>query len=343
MNRKRPNKLGFGPLAVLEWLCEAPMGNRFIATGGGGGRSGTRHVWFYEAGEPDADGSRKLSRFILGDDRGSDPGNALMIRMGGVTFVDTDGLTREGFDHRTPSPDRFGGKVSQSYFDFVAPFMKGRTREPFSYTDNIYVPNEGAYAFWREFGRPALDALRAEREEARRASDRIVLVSAVFVPDNEMPEEIRKVLPANISMPVRRPAARRAYATARVVKEGQGRLYVTEIQRLPTPPGGRWRDDPFSGSEPNVYVSKDDVMVDRASRSLGTKVAAIYAEQEEDSRSAIRQALDQLAPVLAQLGSRLDQQGSRAEDEVRDAIAEAARRASDDTDADSDAVATPRP
>ncbi len=237
MERKRPTKLGYAPLALLEWLCEAAPGDRLFCEGGGGPTT-SRHVWLFEAGPPGPDGRRPLTRIIPGTHAGHDA--AMLERLGGRASIDPSGLMREGFERYQESSSRMGPRHAQAW----GALARRYDTKWFSYTDNVYLPDKGAYAYWRSEGAGRLAALRAEREEARRLADRTVLLRGSWRPTPRLDDALARILPRGFRMPLAEEPFDRPYALARVVKATPTRLYVEDVRRLDAP--GREAGGPTS-------------------------------------------------------------------------------------------------
>lgn len=324
MERKRPSKLGFAPLALLDWLCEAPRGDRLFSEGGG---MSTRHLWLFEAGAAGPDGRRPLTRIIPGVRNGEDA--AMLERLGGRASFDATGLVREGFERYQEMSDRRAAKPGEAWESLARRY----DAKWFAYSDNVYLPTEAAYEYWRAEGRDRLASLRSERAEERRLADRTVLLRGSWRPAFRADAELARLLPRDFRMPVREEAFDRPYATARVVKATATRLYVEDVRRLDAPGQGSWADDVVrNGADGARWVDPAAVWLDPATgrgvRAL-REAADDYAQGAAD---AFAETLRAIAPALASLQARVAQKAAMRDDEVRAALAAAAEPDGDEAE-----------
>ena len=312
-DRTPPRKLGYGPLAVLEWLCEVPEGQRLMVQPSGPG------PWLFEAGPPGEDGRRPLRRSIID----SDP--VLRERFGGRGSVDVTGLVRVGFAHFQEMQGFRDADAKRAWADLSARYDTGH----FGYSHNVWVPGPEAYRYWRETGAPALAALRAARDAERARDERLVVIKAPWTPRREVPEALARMLPKDFRHPLAPRRTERAYAIARVVRQTPTRLYVTDVERLAKGAGWSVSEDPVRNSADGEYVEPSAVMMDGATPRAARALAAIEAEHAAEAEEAFQETLRRIAPALLDLSMLLDQRAARRDDEIREAI-EAARAAGDE-------------
>ena len=312
MESNAPRKLGFGPLALMEWLCAAPAGERMFSRGGGPDNS---HLWLFEAGPAGEDGRRPLRRIIPGDRDGE--GAAMLAALGGRAAFDTHALTREGFEHRQHASGHLSQAGAAAWDDFSARY----DAKWFRYTDSVSIPGPGAYAYWQAHGRGQLAALRALREERLREADRPVLVRAPWQPDPAMPDDLARIAPPRFRMPAVERGFDRPYATARVTKVTPRRVYVTGVERLSAPGEGRFLREPLNRAADGLWVSPGDVWLDPCDPAAVESLRAACDAYAEGACEAVLAAMHVVVPAMKDLALALAQRAARREDEVREALA----------------------
>lgn len=310
-----PRKLGYGPLAILEWLCEAGEGERLLSVPSGGG------PWLFEALAAGPDGRRPLRRTVIAESA------ALKERFGGRATVDVSGLTRIGFEHYQEMDAARDPERKRAWTAFAERY----DTHPFGYTHSVWVPGPETFRYWQDGGKADLEAMRTARARERERSARLVLIKAPWTPSGKLPDDLARLLPRDFRLPLAPRKAERAYALARVVRETPTRLYVAEVERLSPGAGWSFADDPVRNSADGPYVEPGAVMMDHADRRAALAIAAVEEEHAAEADAALAETLRRIAPALLDLSSLLAQREARRVDEIR-GIAEAPGEARTDAD-----------
>jgi len=302
-------------LALMDWLTEAGPGRRIMRTSPFG-------IHLFEVVDRDG-GKPGLDRVYPSETTGrqaSEAERALLVRLGGRDKIDTMPMYRGGFfdvyhplqGHAPGGPEAYERFAAR----FDSPYVSGSG-------GSFYEPTETAFAFMAAQGRDQLAALVAREEAEREAVARTVLVGRSTVLRGEIPEDLARQVPAGMVLPVPSRRVTLPYATATVVRETAARLYVRDVRMVWDRPVHFSGPYPFSGHDPNMYVSPEDVIVDDPAPGLVERLVEIEADYHADLHRITADIVRQMLPLATEMYSRLLQKDSEREDLLREAISEA--------------------
>jgi hypothetical protein len=245
---------------------------------------------------------------------------ALLDRLGGRDTIDYHVLYAFKFIHGFNGLGHVGVDRAQSRKNYEA-FVAKLDRDYFHFSQTAYVLTRSGYEFWKEKGRAMATEARARREAERAAVARTVLIGGPATVRPRLPVDLAKKIPKGLQLPLPSRRIVVPYATATVVKSTPTRLYVRDVEILPSTEGLATR--PIGGSVPHQYVSPEAVMVDDCSPRLAARLAEIAVEFQADADAIGARIVEEMLPKLLDLDSRLKQKDA----ERADAVAEALRAA----------------
>lgn len=303
MTKKPKFKPTYPQLALMDWVLE--KGHRRFFTHTSGLHTGNQ-TWLYEAGPEDAEGKRKMVR-VYPSHRNDDV--AMLERLGGRDTIQTHQLYQQGFLIQI-SPTMNAGKMEKFLSQFSA-------RE-WHWMEQVYLVTAAGRTWWEDEGRELHRKAAAERRAEREAALRTVVVGGMAKVQPEISRELRAKIPDGIPLPIPSRKALRPQATATVVKETETRLYVTDVKSIRKRPIGE--REVVEGREPNLYVARENVIVDHATPDVARRMAEIDAEYEEDLNRIAEQTVEALLPALQDLASRMAQKDAEREDMMRELL-----------------------
>jgi hypothetical protein len=317
-------KFGYPSLALLDWLCEKGVDRRLFTAGGG---MSSRGAYLYEASEPNAEGKRSLRRIwpTSGPIEKNPDAQALLDRLGGRDTIDYTAMYQakflKGFNALGHNDiDQARGR--KSYETFVAKF----DRNYFHFSESAIIVTPDGYRYWEEYGREATAKMRADRESARSAAARTVVIGCTCTVRPRLSEELKRRIPEGVVLPLPMRRIIRPYATATFVKETPMRVYVRDVRALPEIGETYWRNRPVGGNAPNQYVSPEAIMVNGCDQSLAEKLHAIAIEFQDDIDAIGERIAAEMLPGLIDLNSRILQKDAERADAVADALREAGHK-----------------
>lgn len=297
----------FPQLALLDWLFERDRCRFFTYTAR---LDSTSEIGLYETSGVDEGGKKKLVRvFPTGAGKGD---VELLERLGGRSTIQTHTLYQQKFLTQLGAT---GGR-RESFDKFMSQF----SNENWHWAEIIYVPTDAARTYWQETGRGLFLAAAEKRKGVRAAVDRLVIVGARAKIHPRIPRELAERVPAGMTLPIPVRTAVRPQALARVVKETETRLYLSEVKPLRE----RAISEAYAveGFDPNLYVARENVILDHADARIARRLAQIDAEHVEDLNRIAEQAVEAILPALISLESKFLQKDAERADMLREAIAD---------------------
>lgn len=289
-----PRKLSLGNLALIEWIAENPA-KRFLV----------QNRYDFRLCEIKPEGGLRTVR--------PSQGGEILAKFGGRARIDTTPLYRGGFiSHFDPVGN--AGAVAKLRLRIGG----DATRDPFHFQDQIYTPKQAMLDFWERDGKRQIAAIRAERAEALAKVERMVILGAVRTIEPKVPEDLRNLLPQDLRLPLPSRRVLQPYATARVVKVSETRVYVADVVRAFDTD---YRADPVTGSAAGAYVEPASILMDPATPEAMEELVGIYKERVAEIESKYADTLREIAPALALLSNKLRQGDGMYEDLMREAIA----------------------
>lgn len=312
MTSNRKPKLGFGPLALLEWVTEMGPGTRFFT------RSDGDHLYLYTR-SVDQDGKPKVVRPwpASGDWRQNAEACEIMARFDNKVAADTYVFRGLGLFELYNSIGHTGidRKVEQKrYENFVRDFVGA---DLFHFSQTVYVPTEKAFAFMAETGAAQLAELRNKRAAARAAVNRTIVIGSPCTVRPDLPEDVRKLLPKGAVLPLPVRTFMRAYATATVIGESKDRLYLADIAQLPAIGEGQ---SPISGNDPHQYIQKSAVLVDHASAEVASALAQLDSEYADDFQRMSAELARKTIAIVTEMHSKMLQKDAEYRDSVQELL-----------------------
>jgi len=330
-SKSKKTKLSFGNLALLEWLCERPYG-RMFTNHNINPVTASNVTYLFEMGDPDENGKRKIARHYPSNSTGgkADEENvAFMKRFGGkVGGPECYRLSRAGF---TRSLSALNSSIDgkDDYDRFIATLE--RQRNPFHFSELLYFLTEAGLEYWKTEGRAEMERLRAEAAEKRESADRLVLLGVQSRISPQLPKHVQDAVRAGIPLPSLDRKLVRPYALVRVVKETANRLYVEDVEYVRKGQGSVYGI--IEGRAPNMYVSKEHVMLDNATRPGVAKVLDMDAEYVDEAQKVMLDAIERILPILREADLRLKQKAAGHDDMMKELLESLGKEADDQSPA----------
>lgn len=291
MRQTLPKRLPIGNLALIEWLAANPA-RRFAV----------QDRYDFRLCERKPEGGLEIHR--------PSAGGELLAKFGGRARIETSTLLRAGL---IVGINPLGNRDAvQKLRDRI-----GGDRDPFHYADNIYLPRKALVDFWENEGRGQIAAIRAERAQARERVDRMVILGTVHTIEPRIPDDLMTLLPPDLRLPMPSRKVLQPYATARVVKVSETRVYVEEV--VPAFEVS-YRENPVSGSGSGAYVEPSAILLDPATPEAMEELVGLYRDRVAEIEAKYADTLREIAPALALLSNKLRQSDGMYEDLMRDAI-----------------------
>lgn len=312
MSVPRKPKLGFGPLALLEWVTEKGPNARFFT------RSDGDHLYLYTR-TADQDGTPKVARPWppSGDWRKNVEACEIMARFDNKVAADTYAFRGLGLFELYNSLGHAGNDRKlemKRYQAFVRDFVG---RDLFHFSQTVYVPTARAFTFMAEVGAAQLAELRSKRAAARAAVTRTIVIGNRCTLRPELPEDIRRILPKGAVLPLPTRTFTRAYATATVISESKDRLYLAEVVRLPEIGEGH---SPISGSDPQQYIHKSAVLLDHASPETASAIAQLDSDYVADFQRMSDDLARKTIAMVTEMHSKMLQKDAEYRDSVQELL-----------------------
>jgi hypothetical protein len=315
MTAVRKPTLGLGGLALLEWVTQTPPGTRFFTQSEG-------QIYLYER-TLSADGRPQLSRPWppTGDWRKSLTAINIMAQFANNVNVDTFQYRQSGFfeQFHPLGHSGFDRKAEVARYEKFCSEFIGR-KDPFHFSQWIYLPTPTAYAFMTETGANQLADLRARRDAARAAIARTIVIGRSCVLRPALPDDVQRILPSGAVLPLPSRKVTCAYATATVVKETSTRLYLENIEVLPSIAGTTWQNDPISGTDPVRYIDKSSILLDHATAEAAASLSELDRGYVEDFARLSSELARRTVAAVAEMHSRMLQKDAEYRDSVQEVL-----------------------
>jgi hypothetical protein len=325
-----PRKQNFtlAQLALMEWLVEKT--NRVVSSGSAGINVGSYHT-LSEIGEPDAFG-RSPVNYVLSSFGKDD--HDFLRRLGGK-IPDMHPLSAAGYlNHYMemgagPRAEKFFAKIQE---------------RGFGYTDHVFVPNPAGREWWESDG-AALLAMKRQDEAVRRADvERVVLVGQKATVEPTVSDQLKRMTPHWLRIPLPNRKAVVPAFLATVVKETPARVYVENVRNVALGPGFAvaWSDHPLKARSPNAYVEPASIMAHHATDALAAAAVEIATALQRNVTAEADRLLTQIVPLILGVSRDIEQHSARHDDLMRDLLTAHAAKV-DQAETQDDATSEVRP
>lgn len=306
VTKSRKNRLSFGHLALVDWLMEAPA-TRFAL----------ENTW-YRASK-DLTLREVVDGKVVTFASSSTPTNPELVdRLGGSLEIDPSALINVNAVHSNHSLAKPAADREKNGFVLFMESIGQTEKTDLDYGYRLLRITDSNREWWNTVGKAEFEAMKKERDEARKAVGRTIVIGATCNIGPRIDPETEKLFPAGFKHPLPTLTLVRPTYSATVVRETETRLYVQDVVRLRKSEGRE--SETVRGSAPNQYVDRSNVIADGISDAGPKAILAVDAERVSSFHEACDEALSVALGPLLNLHSRLFQAESMHDDLMREAI-----------------------
>jgi hypothetical protein len=240
--------------------------------------------------------------------------------------VDTYQYRQSGFfDHFHPlGHSGLDRKAEVARYEKFCIGFVGR-KDLFHFSQWIYVPTPTAFAFMADTGAKQLADLRTKRDATRAAIARTIVIGRSCVLRPALPDDVQRILPKGAVLPLPNRRFTCAYATATIVRETSNRLYLENIEVLPSIAGTTWQNDPICGTDPGQYIEKSAVLLDHATAEAAATLSELDRGYAEDFEQLSSELARRTVAAVAEMHSRMLQKDAEYRDSVQEVLSNTVR------------------
>lgn len=312
--RSRPAALGIQELALVGWLAADPA-NRFAM-------ASERSFACYEKLEPRPDGKRPVRK--IADWEKDEHSKALKPWFGGVIGCKHQRVAAAGHVVSYAMLGTYGKNDRVLFEEAVADiYIPGRWIHGSSYI--ALSPTGGSW--WENEGKAAHAAALEKLEKAAaraKASERRALFGWVRNFVGDIPDGLRKSVPAGCEMPLPRLKGLRPVLTAIIVRETAERYYLRDVRSV-SQGDSLITHSAIRDNGKERYIEKGRLMLDYASDAAIDELVRFDSEQQQDHNERCRLAAEELLPILRRHADAMKQNEASHDDRLRELLAKIAR------------------
>jgi hypothetical protein len=299
----------FPQLALMDWVMEKQ--GRFYTHPTLGSVKG---ISLFEMAPPGEDGKREITspfKSILPTPEEREREHALLRRLGGRLTADYSRLAIDGI---------VMGLTQFTEAGKLQKFKAALSGIQLHYSDSVNLVTASGREWWAHSGKALYEAARERIEADAASADRLVVIMRPAIVSPVLTPAMERAKAAGVIFPSMSQSVDRPYAIARVVKETEKRVYVEDVVFLIPEAKHNFRTDPLGGRAPNVYVERESIMLDNATRAGASRLVEADREMADDIQRIALDTLERLVPMMVEQDLRMKQKMGEREDVMRELL-----------------------